>query len=441
MLIQTIRALGNKYGLNHVNFEKVFRDKAICKKTIPTFCDRINITSYEHKLIQEHKSEFSKLFFEADSFRLLWICRCLYIENKSVLALLNKYIDNICSITRGNLNTYKLNGWDVHVLYVYQLANYNFCNNIIPSAYFWSFDATHIFSKFKSIYTNLSDNAKFVLKIGSFLHDIGVTLGVEDHEAKGVELTDNYYKELGITESLLKSNNVNLSTDEIVEALKAIVGNHQIINQISAEASDKYIYEKIEHIKSTFSYSDKLLKMFNNDFVGIMSILAISDMMAVDDSLLTAEKYSELLEAYDFLSNIIKNNSYHRDASVYGIKRMISLLKDDLKEHASEIILQTSIKNSDILNDFLYNVRFLSYAMAAIKPLQSVEKAIKLLDFCIEIYKLSSIELCDLNLKFNPNIDNTRLSNILENDIDFIIVNKLIRFNIEKEKNAILISC
>ena len=294
MLTHRIRILGQKYGLADLSFEKMFRNKALGKVDETQFCGKINISSNEYDFIMQCKNEFANLFFEEDSYWLLWVCKCLYNDQNSILSILNEYIAKVCKITRGNLNTYKLNGWDVHILYVYQLVNYNFPKCIVPNAYSWNFEVNNIFRHFHNIYQSLSHDAQFILRLGSFLHDIGVTLGVKDHEIKGMPLTEQYYCEIGINKSLLNQNSVNLEEIEIIEAIRAMVGNHQIINQVSAEASDRFIYEKMNIIKKYFSFSKRLIVLYNKYFVGMMSVLAISDMIAVDDSLLSEEKFQEL---------------------------------------------------------------------------------------------------------------------------------------------------
>lgn len=444
MLTHQIRTLGQKYGLVDLSFEKMFRNKALGNVDETQFYGKINILSNEYDFIMQYKNEFANLFFEEDSYWLLWVCKCLYIGQNSILSILNEYIAKVCKITRGNLNTYKLNGWDVHILYVYQLVNYNFPKCIVPNAYSWNFEVNEIFCHFHNIYQSLSSDAQFILRLGSFLHDIGVTMGVKDHEIKGMPLTEQYYCEIGINKSLLNQNSVNLEEIEIIEAIRAMVGNHQIINQISAEASDKFIYEKMNIIKKNFSFSERLIFLYNKYFVGMMSVLAISDMMAVDDSLLSKEKFQELKEAYVFLDHIVKYGNYKRDSKIYGLKRLIALLKDDLKQNADNIILNMlynmNDKGAEII-DFLYNVKFMSYAMAAIKPLENIEKSVRLIETCMEIYKLSSIPLKELVIKFDPDIDNKKLNATLEQSAKSIVLKKLIVYAINNEEKIIEIIC
>ena len=444
MLALAIRKLGEKYNITTVKFEKIFRDNALGKRVESDYTGRTDISADEYNGILTLKKQFGDLFFEKDSHYLFWICKCLYLNEKSLLASLNEYIGNVCTVKRGGLNTYKLNGWDAHILYVYQLTNFNFPNCIIPSAYNWDFDVEYIFSHFMDTYNKLSVNSRFILRIGSFLHDIGVTLGVKDHEAKGVPLTEKYYNELFITTDLLASGGITLQEHEIIIAVRAIVGNHQIVNQIAAEVSDRYIFEKINEIKNSFSVSDRLMNIFDKDFAGIMSVLAISDMMAVDDSLLQREKYLELADAYKFMSNIINNNSYNRDPQKYGIRRLVSLLQDNLKSSAEQVIAkrlsEMNDKGQSIIN-FLYEVKFLSYAMAAIKPLGNIDKSLKLIEICSIARLRSELPLSDTIFKFDPDIETDKLSVILDKSTHDIVTGELIDFTFNRTECIIEVTC
>lgn len=444
MLVNTIRNLGIKYNLMDIDFEKVFRDRALRIDNIFDSLLNIEISDEEFYIISKEKSNFFKLFFEKDSSKLFWVCRCLYRNNISILAYLNDYIKNICNITRGNLNTYKLNGWDVHVLYVYQLVTYNFPQRKLPKAYVWDFNANPIFEKIHRIYSSLSEDSKFILKIGGFLHDIGVTIGVKDHEENGIPLTERYYNEIKIDTDILKKQGITLNNVEIITAVRAIVGNHQIINQIGCETSDLYIWQKIESIKQSFKFSKRLRDIFNKEFIDIMTILAISDMMAVDDSLLSLEKFAEVNESYEFLNNIIKTGNYTRNRKKYGIGRLVSLLPDNLKHKASEYYIDTLDEYNPVslsVINFLYEVKFMSYAMAAIKPLKDIKKSLNLIIVCNQIYKQSSIIISDLTIKFNPDINNEKLSLVLESEPSEILSKNLIKYYISDEKNIIEIDC
>jgi len=439
MLVNFLRHIGNKYGLEKVRFEKKARDIALEKDDNPCFFENMTLSKEESNVFLACKEAFGTLFFEKDAPYLLWVSKCLHVESCTLLSIMSSYIRSIQTTKRGGLNTYKRIGWDAHVLYVCQLASSNFAEGIPSCAYNWNFDVQYIFDYFKNVYIPLSKSSRFIIKIGSFLHDIGVTLGVKDHEEKGVPLTEKYYKEIGISAESLTVEGIALTTDEIICIICAIVGNHQIINQISAEASDRYIYEKISTIKQSFSFSTCLMELFKVEFVDVMLLLATADMMAVDDSLLSVEKFEELVEARTFLQRISNNGDYEREHQKYGVKRLISLLPDANKKDAEKIIFSYihSQENSHSLYEFLYNVKFISYAMAAIKPLNDTLKSIKLIDWCKRIAQTVKMPFSDLIFKFDTDIDTEKLGRILVLDVKEIIELGLINSSYDKDNGII----
>ena len=144
------------------------------------------------------------------------------------------------------------------------------------------------------------------------------------------------------------------------------------------------------------------------------------------------------------MDRIVKCGDYKRDSKIYGLKRLIALLKDDLKQNADNVILNMlynmNDKGAEII-DFLYNVKFMSYAMAAIKPLENIEKSVRLIETCMEIYKLSNIPLKELVIKFDPDIDNEKLNATLEQSAKSIVLKRLIVYAINNEEKIIEVSC
>jgi hypothetical protein len=443
MLVNFLRSIGGTHNLKGVAFEKKARDIALEMSDDPLFFSKLHLTADEEKSFAQYRKEIGSIFFEIDAPYLLWLCKCLQTTNGSLLSNMNSYICAVQKTIRGGLNTYKRIGWDAHILYVCQLTSQNFAEGIPSCAYQWNFDVHHIFDYFKEVYFSLSKTSRYILRVGSFLHDIGVTLGVKDHEEKGIPLVEKYYSELGITDKQLLSNTIALNTDEAISSIRAIVGNHQIINQIAAEASDLYIYEKISAIRDSFSFSANLMSIFQEEFVDVMLLLAAADMMAVDDSLLSEEKFEELVEARKFLKQISHGGIYEREHRKYGIRRLISLLPDANKKSAEPIIVEymDSTTNGNEIYEFLYQIKSISYAMAAIKPLNNTHKSIKLFHWCNLIARTVQTPLSNLILKFDPDINTDKLGKILEAGIDEVIAQRKIHYVFNKKKNTIDINC
>ena len=381
-----IKTLEEYKQLSRIRFERFYRNRALgleCQEEINNvytqeLIQNGCITKKNIDLVKLQESPFS-LFGDKESHYLLWLCYCIKYEDKNLLSWINGYINSISSVIRGGINTYKRSGWPVHVLYVYQLVNYNFAYNVLPVAFKWDFDAKSIIASFGNEYRKLSNTAKFVLKIACFIHDIGVQIAVNDHELLGVPLVEENYSVLKVTSQDLANNNVQLSTEELIYILQVIVGNHQIINQVAAEVSDYIIYEKICEIKDE-SASDNIKKFITTEFSSVMYLLGAADMMAVDDSLLSEIKFDEISEAKEYIQRMIVGNEYVRDYKKYGIKRLKCFVNDSLKKVSDEEInalIRKNGCNSDELLKFMYEVQGIIYGVAAIKPLNDLELSIK----------------------------------------------------------------
>lgn len=449
MFIEELKK-GRTYSLlKEIDIAKEFRNISLSKDITGKLNSIVVYSSVNEEQVECWGQEFGTIFFQEESAYLLWVCRCTYIEQDSLLFLLNDYMKEVSSIKRYTLNTYKRVGWDIHVLYVYQLVNYNFCYNVIPTSIKWNFDIKKSILLFHSMYNGLTNNAKFLLKIGCFIHDIGVTIAVKDHERLGVKLVEEVYTQLKIPSKNLKKYNINLEYTEIVNVLKMIVGNHQLINQVSAEASDDLIKEKMDLIKSQLSFSINVNRIYNDEFVDMMTLLAVADLMAVDDLLLTEFKLREIFEANNFLKNIINDKEIKRNPIKFGEKRTISLLPDRYKEQGEKRVKSVLNMLNCEQNEFfcfMYNVKHMSYVMAAVKALDKIELSIKLLVICLYISKTEKMKK-DLSIEIDPDISIDRLSkiitqfsmiDIINNSTDLsytadLINNKLI-INVKTEK-------
>lgn len=376
-----VKSLKEYNLLSEIRFERFYRNWALglaCREEIKNacvkeLCQNGCVVINEIDLAKLRETPYS-LFADKESHYLLWLCYCIKYQGKSLLAWMNEYIDNLSNIIRGGINTYKRNGWSVHVLYVYQLVNYNFAHNVMPVAVNWDFDAKRVIVFFRNEYGMLSDTAKFVLKIACFIHDIGAQIAVNDHELLGVSLVEENYAKLKITDRDLVNENVLLSQSELINILQMIVGNHQLINQVAAEVSDYIIYEKVNEIKNKSS-SERIKRFIAEEFVRVMYLLGAADMMAVDDLLLSAIKFEEMSEAKEYIQKIITDNDYVRDYKKYGMRRLKCFVNDRLKEASDEIIRGLVDKNDcnyDELLRFMYEVQEISYGIAAIKPLNDL---------------------------------------------------------------------
>lgn len=429
MTNEYIKSLDEYRQLSGIRFERYYRNKALglaCQeeinnKYIQELCRNGYIEKKDIDLAKLQDSPFS-IFEDKESHYLLWLCCCIVYKGKNLLSWINAYINNISTVKRGGINSYKRNGWPVHVLYVYQLVNYNFAYNVLPVAYKWNFDAKSIITSFFDEYSKLSKTAKFILKIACFIHDIGVQIAVNDHELLGVPLVEESYFMLKITNNDLLKNDVQFSTNELIYMLKVIVGNHQLINQVAAEVSDYVIYEKICEIKDK-SISEKTKKFIITEFSSVMYLLGAADMMAVDDSLLSEIKFDEISEAKKYLQKIIVNDDYVRDYKKYGIKRLKCFVNDELKNVSYDVVKNLINENEckdDELLKFMYEIQGISYGVAAIKPLNDFPLAIKFISALYRMVTKSTRDYKNVFIKIDSGFNDEYIRQLFSESIQNI---------------------
>lgn len=136
------------------------------------------------------KTNFTEILKEENSHQLLWFLNSKYLDDtysKNYLDEISPIIFKSNQVVKGGINTYKINGWMTHVLYVYQIVNYNIAKNIVPI----NFDENSknymidIIKELHEIYYTLNTTLRFILKLFCFVHDIGVVESEKDHAICG----------------------------------------------------------------------------------------------------------------------------------------------------------------------------------------------------------------------------------------------------------------
>lgn len=398
--------------------------------------NKINMEDIDESLIV---NEIKEIFFKNNSYQLLWLYRCIIDKNGCLLYHLSPYLKEIAKTTRGGLNIYKRLGWDIHVLYMYQLICDNFKNNK-PTGVEGALDD---FSIFQNILNIFNDESLFILKIASFMHDIGIVDGVADHEIKGVKWAEKRFNEIGLNSTDLSNIGVKLSINEIYSIIKFIVGNHSIINQISSELGDNYVKDKIKEGQN--SLNGYGLLFFNTNIAKILYLISAADLMAVNDILLTSEKINETEDAIIFFENILNNRYIERDYMKYGIQRFKSLLNDSIKPAFNDEIFKTIISSLGYdfrsIAKFIYDIPRMSYAMTFVKPQKEYSIGLKM--FCLIYEKMNRNNINDKNisLKFDPDINYDELGRYLSNNtIDKILKEEKIKLVYDEEQNYMSIT-
>ena len=136
-----------KYGIKNItkhewNFEydKHYRQVALNLKEAKTENERNAIKDFEEKELSNKnnvvidpkvlKENFINLILDKDSAKYLWILYSKYhLDGENYIDKISEIFKNENKVIRGGTNTYKMNGWMAHSLYVYQIVNYNIVNN------------------------------------------------------------------------------------------------------------------------------------------------------------------------------------------------------------------------------------------------------------------------------------------------------------------------
>lgn len=414
--------------LDNIRFGLLFRKIALNEMDI----DYLNDTEKKLLALNMHIKRYEveteilsyslrDLFFSSKSSQLLWIYRCLDTPSGNLLYDVSPYMKEISQEIRGGLNVYKRIGWDIHVLYAYQMICSNFSNN--ESTFVKG--APSSFSTYQVIENRMDLECRFILRLATFIHDIGVVDGVKDHEKSGIKWVEKRIDELEITETFLANKGIRLSLSDLNAIMRFIVGNHQMINQIGSEISDANVAQRVQSgANSLHGYAKAF---FNNHIADIMYLLSAADLLAVNDTLLTEQKDVETRESFEYFSSIIKNGYIERDYIKYGIQRFRSLLMDSMKSSFSDGVFTKTIL--DIGYDpnevayFLYWIPQMSYAMTFVKPQYSFRVALKMFCLVLEYMKIHALDTKQTTLKFDPDIDYVGAGKYLESVAVFEALN------------------
>jgi hypothetical protein len=369
--------------------------------------------------LQDVKENFFYVFLQPDSHYILWSFNEIEISDKSLLSNISQEINKLSAITRGGINIYKKNGWMIHVLYGYQLINYNIPRGCLPDTINWPNNINTIFSKLKNYYDKLTPLDKIILNIGYFLHDIGVIDGVQNHSNNGPNHVPIVLKELNINGEQLKKYGIDLDYLDFEEILKILVENHTLINRVSGEYSDKAIINELIKIKSRLSRNETLAKFYQNDFPITILIIGIADFIAVDDRLLNLGEFKKIMQSYEYIQAIISGKRPERSVTDVALSRVRVMVKekysDDIDYYINYYSKTFDIKK-DLFINIIYNINRIEYGIATLKPMNNPGIAVKILFIISKIirYKLGVDQAESTNVIFDSSLDIDFLKNIVE---------------------------
>jgi hypothetical protein len=404
-------------AISETEAKSFFRDLKELEKNEPKIPENLIDEIKNH--LPDIKINFISIFLQSDSYYLLWLFNAIKIDNKSLLSKISQEIYKLSAVTRGGINIYKRNGWMIHVLYGYQLINYNMARGCPPDTIDWPKNTDIMFKELKYYYNKLTSVGKIIINIGYFLHDIGVIDSVQNHSKNGPNHVPIILKELNIKPELLKKYDIHLDYFDLEDILKILVEYHTLINRVGGEYSDKAIADEMIKIKFRLSRSENLLKFFQEDFLIMIMIIGIADLIAVDDYLINFEEYKKILLSFEFIQSIINGKKLERPIFGVALSRIKMMVKekyfDDINPHINCYSKVFDFKK-DIFIEIIYNIYKIEYGVAALKPMDDPRIAIKILFIISKIikYKFGVEQAKSTHIIFDSSIDVEKLKNIFE---------------------------
>ncbi len=347
------------------------------------------------------KDKFIQLLQDENSAKYLWILYSKYDDNENYIDKMSNILKEENKIIRGGTNTYKMNGWMTHTLYVYQIVNYNICNNIRLSNLPDNENTKKELEELHKKYISLNDTSKFILKVFTLIHDIGVIENIQYHDKLGANYVEQVLKELKINEETLGKNNINISIENLIRILKTI---HTLITALSAEGNDNFVEEAYKDLISNIPNIPEI----KNQIPEILFIMAYADIIAVDESLMDIEKYERTKDGYNFFCEVSEGRKHNRDKEKVVIERICDtagkITFNDLKNILNTILDNNKINKNNFINN-MYDIKLLRYTGPLMKTVNDIELSIKIYNelFNLIIYFDRKEALKEYRITFVPN--------------------------------------
>lgn len=333
------------------------------------------------------KDNFINLLLSENSSKYLWILYSKYKNEENYIDKLSDILKRENKVFRGGINIYKMNGWMAHSLYVYQIANYNIANNIEISNFDGNVENMKQVQELHKIYNSLSNEAKFLLKVFSLIHDIGVIEEVKSHDKLGVKYIESVLEEIGLNQNVLDKNNISIDIFDLIKILKELVKNHVLITSLSSEASDLYIENEYKNLLKAIPETTNV----KNDIPKVLLLLAYGDVIAVNECLMDTLKYQRINDGYHFFNNISQGKNVERNKEKVVIEKICDMIGEKNPQNLilefDKILDKYKINRTEFIED-MYNIKSMRYTLPIMKSLKNTEMTIKIY---YELFKLISL--------------------------------------------------
>ena len=409
-------------------YDRHYRETALSLKKAKTESEKNEIKNDSKETLQKLlknisidinyiRSNFINLLLSKNSAQYLWILYSKYDSTENYLDKISSILKQQNTVIRGGTNTYKVNGWMAHTLYVYQITNYNIPENIG-----------------NQIYKTLTNESKFILKIFALIHDIGVIEDINQHANTGIKYVKQVLEEIGLTQNILDKNNINLSLSDLITTLKILIKDHILITLLSAESNDKYVenkYKSLLHLLPELGNS-------KNDIPKILFLLAYADVIGVDESLMNSEKFNRINDCYNFFKQITEGISVKRNKEKVAIERICDMTGESSIQNLSTIfdsILEKQDINKAQFVEDMYNIKLMRFTGVLLKNLKDINFSIKIYYELFELLgELSGKnELTNYTITFLPDKHESLFIEQFKNGNFFKCINKMKK---EKQNNC-----
>ena len=382
------------YGIKNISedamklsYDKYYKEVALKLKVAKTEDERNNIRNQNQKKLSKSinvqidlrqlKEKFIELMLDENSAQYLWIIYSKYQEKENYIDKISDILKRQNKVIRGGTNTYKMNGWMAHTLYVYQIVNNNIPKNIELQNFDGDIQNKIQIQELNKIYNELNHESKIVLKVFALIHDIGVLDGVKDHDQNGMKYVEKALEEIGLTEKELEKNNIRIRLQDLVQTLKIVIKYHTLITSLSTEGSDKYVENSYRNLINEIPNVESI----KNNIPRILLLLAYADIIAVDDSLMNLEKYNRIKEGYYFFESVTQNKIPVRDKEKVAIERICDTVGkvtyEVLKNSLDNILEKHGINKSGFIQD-MYNIKIMKFAGPLMKTVNNLELTIRI---------------------------------------------------------------
>jgi hypothetical protein len=427
------------------SYDKHYRETALSLKKAKTENEKNEIKNASKQTLQKLlknisininyiSSNFINLLLSKNSAQYLWILYSKYDNEENYLDEISSILKQQNTVIRGGTNTYKVNGWMAHTLYVYQITNYNIPENIGLLNFNQSEENINQVNILNQIYKTLTNESKFILKIFALIHDIGVIEDINQHANTGIKYVKQVLEEIGLTQNILDKNNINLSLSDLITTLKILIKDHILITLLSAESNDKYVenkYKSLLHLLPELGNS-------KNDIPKILFLLAYADVIGVDESLMNSEKFNRINDCYNFFKQITEGISVKRNKEKVAIERICDMTGESSIQNLSTIfdsILEKQDINKAQFVEDMYNIKLMRFTGVLLKNLKDINFSIKIYYELFELLgELSGKnELTNYTITFLPDKHESLFIEQFKNGNFFKCINKMKK---EKQNNC-----